>query len=53
MIPQSVADAGKRLVYLRNLIAHELISPEELLEAVNLLFQVEDLIVIARQEANQ
>lgn len=55
VIPQSAADAGKRLVYLRNLIAHEyhLISLEELLEAVNLLFQVEELIAIARQEANQ
>lgn len=55
VIPQSAADAGKRLVYLRNLIVHEyhLISLEELLEAVNLLFQVEDLIAIARQEAKQ
>lgn len=55
VIPQSAAEAGKRLVYLRNLIAHEyhLISLEELLEAVNLLFQVEDLIAIARQEAKQ
>ncbi|MEJ5250610.1 MAG: HepT-like ribonuclease domain-containing protein [Armatimonadota bacterium] len=53
VISSEAADAGRRLVYLRNLIAHEyhLISLEELLEAVELLFEVDDLINVARQEA--
>lgn len=47
------ADAGKRLVFLRNLIAHEdhMISEEELREAVALLSQMDALLEIAKQEA--
>ena len=53
IIPPDAADAGKRLVYLRNLIAHEyhMISEEELREAVVLLSQMDALLEVAKQEA--
>lgn len=52
VIPFEAAGAGKRLVYLRNLIAHEyhVISEQELLEAVDLLSKVEELLTVAKRE---
>jgi uncharacterized protein YutE (UPF0331/DUF86 family) len=51
IIPPEAADAGKRLVYLRNLIAHEMITEEELLEAIVLLSHMDPLSEVAKQEA--
>ena len=51
IISRETGDTGKRLVYLRNLIAHEyhMISEQELLEAVDLLSKVEELLVVAKE----
>jgi uncharacterized protein YutE (UPF0331/DUF86 family) len=51
IISTEAAEAGKRLVYLRNLIAHEMITEEELLEAIVLLSHMDPLSEVAKQEA--
>ena len=53
IISTEAAEAGKRLVYLRNLIAHEyhMIIEEELLEAIVLLSHMDPLSEVAKQEA--
>jgi uncharacterized protein YutE (UPF0331/DUF86 family) len=51
IIPPEAAEAGKRLVYVRNLIAHEMITEEELLEAIVLLSHMDTLSEVAKQEA--
>ncbi|GIV17595.1 MAG: hypothetical protein KatS3mg022_3030 [Armatimonadota bacterium] len=52
VIPFEAAEAGKRLVYLRNLIAHEyhMISEQELLETVDLFSKVEEVLTAAKRE---
>ncbi|GIV19965.1 MAG: hypothetical protein KatS3mg023_1716 [Armatimonadota bacterium] len=52
VISFEAAEAGKRLVYLRNLIAHEyhMISEQELLEAVDLFSKVEEVLTVAKRE---
>lgn len=51
-IARQTAEVGKRLVYLRNLIAHEyhMISEQELLDAVHLLTQMDEMVELARRE---
>jgi len=51
IISTEAAEAGKRLVYVRNLIAHEMITEEELLEAIVLLSHMDPLSEVAKQEA--